>query len=189
MGHDHDHGLEAAQQNRRRLALVLAITVGVLVAEIVGAAVTGSLALLADAGHMLTDAAGLGMALLAGHLVTRPATDRRTWGLQRAEVLAAAGQALLLLAVGVYVVVEAIRRLFEPPEIASTAMLVFGLVGLVGNAISLSLLAASRSANLNLRAAFLEVLNDALGSVAVIDRPRSSSPPPGGLRPTPSPRW
>lgn len=168
MGHDPQHAVPAGGDHRRRLAIVLAITGSVLVAEVVGAVLTGSLALLADAGHMLTDAAGLVLALFAAHLVTRPATDQRTWGFQRAETLAAVAQALLLLAVGVFVLVEGIRRLFEPPEIASTGMLVFGIVGLVGNAASITVLASSRTANLNLRAAFLEVLNDALGSVAVI---------------------
>jgi cobalt-zinc-cadmium efflux system protein len=169
MGHDHDHGagLEAVG-NRRRIALVLTITGAVLVVEVVGALLTGSLALLADAGHMLTDAASLLLALTAAHLVTRPATSRRTWGYQRAEPLAAALQALLLLAVGIYVLVEGVRRLLEPPPVAAIGMLVFGLVGLLGNGVSITVLAASRSANLNLRAAFLEVLNDALGSAAVI---------------------
>ncbi len=169
-GHGHDHSSPdlAAVGNRRRITLVLTITGTVMVAEVIGAVWTGSLALLADAGHMLTDTAGLVLALIAAHLITRPATSRRTWGYQRAETLAAAAQALLLLGVGIYVLVEGIRRLVEPPEVASTGMLIFGIVGLVGNAISISLLAGSRSANLNQRAAFLEVLNDALGSVAVI---------------------
>ena len=167
MGHDHGPD-SAAAADRRRLTLVLAITGSVLVAEVVGAIWTGSLALLADAGHMLTDTAGLVMALLAAHLVTRPPTSRRTWGFRRAETLAAASQALLLLGVGIYVFVEGIRRLVEPPEVASVGMLVFGVVGLVGNVISIILLARSRTGNLNLRAAFLEVLIDALGSVAVI---------------------
>ena len=165
----HDHGPDpAATADRRRLTLVLVITGSVLVAEVVGAIWTGSLALLADAGHMLTDTAGLVMALLAAHLVTRPPTSRRTWGFRRAETLAAASQALLLLGVGIYVFVEGIRRLVEPPEVASVGMFVFGIVGLVGNVISIILLARSRTGNLNLRAAFLEVLIDALGSVAVI---------------------
>jgi cobalt-zinc-cadmium efflux system protein len=169
MSHDRGHsGAAIGARHRQRLAAVLAITASVLVAEVVGAIITGSLALLADAGHMLTDAAGLVMALLAAHLMTKPPTDKRTWGFQRAETLAASAQAVLLLAVGVYVLIEGIRRLFEPPEIASTGMLVFGIVGLVGNVVSMTLLATSRSSSLNLRAAFLEVLNDALGSVAVI---------------------
>lgn len=170
MGHDHDHGGPdlVAAGNRRRIALVLTITLTVLVAEVLGAVWTGSLALLADAGHMLTDAAGLVLALVAAHLTTRPATSRRTWGYQRTETLAATAQAVLLLGVGAYVLVEGIRRLVGPLEVDSTGMLVFGIVGLVGNGVSITVLAGSRGANLNLRAAFLEVLNDALGSVAVI---------------------
>ncbi len=151
-----------------RLTAVLAITVAVLIAQVVGAVVTGSLALLAEAGHVLSDAAGLTMALAATRLADRPATTSRTWGYRRAEVLAAALQALLLLGVGCYVVIEGVRRLIDPPDLASTGMLVFGAVGLAGNAASLLILTSSRAANLNLRAAFLEVLTDALGSVAVI---------------------
>jgi cobalt-zinc-cadmium efflux system protein len=169
MSHNHDYARPTAGgQHQKRLTVVLVITGAVMVAEIVGAALSGSLALLADAGHMLADAAGLTMALLAAHLMARPATTARTWGFQRTETLAAAAQALLLLAVGLYVVVEGIRRLFQPPEIASTLMLLFGVVGLTGNAVCMVVLAASRESNLNLRAAFLEVLNDALGSAAVI---------------------
>jgi cobalt-zinc-cadmium efflux system protein len=167
MGHDHG-AAESVGGTRRRLLVVLAVTVVVLLTEIAGAVLTGSLALLADAGHALTDAAGLVVALLAAHLVTRPATSRRTWGLRRAETLAAAGQALLLLGVGLYVVVEGIRRLAQPPQIEATGMLAVGVLGLVGNLVCLVLLARSRTADLNLRAAFLEVLNDALGSVAVV---------------------
>jgi cobalt-zinc-cadmium efflux system protein len=164
-GHGHGHGHGA---DRRRLAVVLAITVSVLVVEVVGALVSGSLALLADAGHMLTDAAGLTLALVAAVLAGRPATENRTWGYRRAEVLAAAAQAAVLLAVGVYVIVEGIRHLVTPEDVSSGVMLLFGIVGLLGNAVSLGILARSRGANLNARAAFLEVLNDALGSVAVI---------------------
>ncbi|MFY0408378.1 cation diffusion facilitator family transporter [Solicola sp. PLA-1-18] len=169
MGHDHDHApqVQGAHQ-RRRLAIVLGITATIMVVEIVGAVLTGSLALLADAGHMLTDAAGLAMALTVAHLTLRPPTARRTWGLARAETIGAAVQALLLLAVGLYVLVEGIRRLFEPGEVASTGMIVFGVIGLAGNAVGIWLLASSRGSNLNMRAAFLEVLNDTLGSVAVI---------------------
>ena len=130
--------------------------------------VSGSLALLADAGHMLTDVAGLGLALLASVLSGRPATDARTWGFRRAEVLAAAAQAAVLLAVGVFVLYEGVRRLVDPPDVASGAMLVFGVVGLLGNSVSVAVLAAGRANDLNTRAAFLEVVNDALGSVAVL---------------------
>jgi cobalt-zinc-cadmium efflux system protein len=154
--------------HRRRLALVFAITCGNFVAQLVGAAVSGSLALIADAGHLLTDVMGLLIALVAAGLMTRSATQRRTWGYQRAEVLAAAGQAIILSAVAVYVIVEGIRRLLEPPEVSSEIMIIFGGLGLLGNLVGISLLSRDRTASLNLRAAFLEVLNDALGSVAVI---------------------
>lgn len=164
----HDHAPAGAQEQRRRLAVAFAITTTILLAEVVGAVVTGSLALLADAAHMLTDAAGLALALFAATLTLRPPSPRRTWGYRRAEVLAALAQSALLLAVGVYVLVEAVRRLVEPPEIASTQLVVFGVVGLAGNVASLLVLAGHRGASFNLRAAFLEVLNDALGSLAVI---------------------
>jgi cobalt-zinc-cadmium efflux system protein len=101
-------------------------------------------------------------------LAGRPATDARTWGYRRAEVLAAAAQAAVLLAVGGFVLVEGVKRLFEPPDVASGAMVVFGVVGLLGNAVSILILARISSGNLNTRAALLEVINDALGSVAVL---------------------
>lgn len=165
----HQHGGEAdTRGDRRRLAVVLGITVSVLVVEAVGGVVTGSLALIADAGHMLTDAAGLAMALFAAYLSIKPATHQRTWGYKRAEVLAAVAQATLLLAVGLFIVVEGVRRLIEPVDVASTGMLVFGAIGLAGNVVAIMVLVRRRRANLNLRAAFLEVLSDALGSVGVV---------------------
>jgi cobalt-zinc-cadmium efflux system protein len=147
---------------------VLIITVVVLVAEIVGAVVSGSLALLADAGHLLSDVAGLTLAWVASVLAQRPVTLARTWGFRRAEVLAAVGQAAVLLAVGGFVIVEAIRRLVEPAAVASGAMVAFGVVGLVGNLVGIAVLMGTRADNLNMRAAFLEVVNDALGSAAVL---------------------
>jgi cobalt-zinc-cadmium efflux system protein len=117
---------------------------------------------------MLTDVAGLSLALIAAVLAQRPPTDQLTWGYRRAEVLAAAAQAAVLLAVGAFILVEGVQRLFEPPEVTSGLMVVFGVVGLIGNTIAIGLLSRSRSDNLNLRAAFLEVVNDALGSVAVL---------------------
>jgi cobalt-zinc-cadmium efflux system protein len=169
-GH-HGHGPQGAagsRSNRTRLGIALAITLAVLLAQVAGALLTGSLALLVDSAHVLTDAAGLVMAVIAAVLAGRPATDRHTWGLLRAEVLAATAQALVLLGVGLYVVVEGIRRLVEPPQIDGAALLVFGVLGLVGNLAAMAVLASERGANLNMRAAFLEVVNDALGSVAVI---------------------
>jgi cobalt-zinc-cadmium efflux system protein len=168
MGANHGHGHGALADHRGRLALVLGITLAVLVVEVVGALVSGSLALLADAGHMLTDVAGLTLGLVAAVLAHRPATEQRTWGYRRAEVLGAAAQAAVLLAVGGFVLVESIRRLVSPPEVTAGAMLVFGAVGLAGNIVGLLVLASARGSNLNMRAAFLEVLNDALGSVAVL---------------------
>ena len=168
MSHDHDHGSMGAEDHRGRLAVAFSITAAILVAQAIGALLTGSLALLVDTAHMLTDASGLLLALITASLTLRPASSRRTWGFRRAEVLAALGQSAVLLAVGAYVLIEGVQRLFGPPEIPSTELLVFGVIGLVGNVASMLVLASRRSANFNLRAAFLEVLNDALGSVGVI---------------------
>jgi cobalt-zinc-cadmium efflux system protein len=168
MSHGHSHGASGGTARRRRLAIVLALSSIVLVVEIVGAIITGSLALFADAGHMLTDVGGLALAVWATALVDRPASTRRTFGLKRAEVLAAAAQAAILLAVGVFVVVEGIRRLVNPPEISGGSLLVFGMIGLVANLIGLAILRGSQAETFNTRAAFLEVANDALGSLAVI---------------------
>jgi len=165
-GHAHAHSPRGG--NRRRLAIAFGLTACILVAQVIGAIITGSLALLVDAAHMLTDAGGLLIALMAAGLMKRAATTRRTWGLLRVEVLAATVQAAVLLGVGIVVVVEAVQRLREPAEIPGAELLVFGVIGLVANAISILVLAGGRAANLNMRAAFLEVLNDALGSLAVI---------------------
>jgi len=168
MGAGHDHAPAAGPDYRRRLGIAFGITFSILLVEVVGAAITGSLSLLVDAAHMLTDAGGLFMALIAATLMRRATTPRRTWGFQRAEVLAATAQAAVLLAVGLFALVEGLRRLFEPPAVPSTELLIFGIIGLAGNIASIAVLTAGRSANMNMRAAFLEVLNDALGSVAVI---------------------
>ena len=140
-GHGHDHGPSGAG-HRRPLAIVLGISATILIVEVIGAVTSGSLALLADAGHMLADVAGLSLALAAAVLAARPATQDRTWGYRRAEVLAAAAQAAVLLAVGGFVLAEAIRRLIEPSPVASGAMLIFGVVGLAGNTVSIVLIAA-----------------------------------------------
>jgi cation diffusion facilitator family transporter len=169
MGHGHTHGpVTAGGGHRRRLVVVLALTLGVMAAEIVGAVLSGSLALLADAGHMATDAAGIALALGAVTLAQRPARGRRTFGWQRAEILAAVANGLLLLVVAGYVLVEAIRRIGNPPQIDSELMLVVAAVGLAVNLVSLTVLHRGRAASLNMRGAYLEVLADALGSVAVI---------------------
>lgn len=162
--HSHHHG----RATIRRLTVAFAITATILIAEVVGAVLTGSLALLVDAAHMLTDAGGLLIALIAARLALRPPDRWRTWGYLRAEVLAAGAQAAVLLGVGVYALIEGVRRLLTPPEVSAPGLLVFGVIGLLGNVVSLAVLAGGRGDNLNLRAAFLEVVNDALGSVAVI---------------------
>lgn len=163
--HDHAHG---GTDHRGRLAVAFGIAATILVAQVVGAIITGSLALLVDTAHMLTDVAGLAMALVAASLSLRPASSKRTWGLRRIEVLAAGAQAAVLLGVGVFVLIEGVRRLLDPPEIASNELVVFGVVGLVGNLAALLVLYRGRTASFNMRAAFLEVLNDTLGSVGVI---------------------
>ena len=169
-GHNHSHSHAGApgESHQGRIAVALGITLIVFVFQIIGSILTGSLALLFDSAHVLTDAGGLAMALLAARLMVRPATSKRTWGFARAEVLAATAQAAVLLAVGLVVLVEGVQRLFNPTEIASNEMIVFGAIGLAGNIISMFVLMGGRSKNFNMRAAFLEVVNDALGSVAVI---------------------
>jgi cation diffusion facilitator family transporter len=169
MGHGHAHvPVTAGALHRRRLVLVLVLTLGVMAAEIVGALISGSLALLADAGHMATDAAGIALALGAVTLAQRPARGRRTFGWQRLEILAAVANGLLLLVVAGYVLVEAVRRIGHPPQIDSGLMLAIAAVGLAVNLVSLAVLHRGRAASLNLRGAYLEVLADALGSLAVI---------------------
>ncbi|MET0763620.1 MAG: cation diffusion facilitator family transporter [Blastococcus sp.] len=160
--------MTASAGQRRRLSVVLGLTLAVLVAEIVGAVVSGSLALLADAGHMATDAAGIALALAAVTLAQRPARGRRTFGWQRVEILAAVANGLLLLAVAGFVLFQAARRIGHPPDVDSGLMLVVAGVGLVVNVVSLSVLHRGRDESLNVRGAYLEVLADALGSVAVI---------------------
>lgn len=154
--------------HRRRLTIVFAITALVVVAQAIGAIVTGSLALLADTAHAIVDSVGLFVALIAARLAMRPASVGKTWGYRRIEVLAALGQATLLIIVGTYAAVEGGRRLQAPPEVAGRELLIFGVLGLCANIIGILVLMPGRADNLNMRAAFLEVLNDALGSVGVI---------------------
>jgi cobalt-zinc-cadmium efflux system protein len=162
------HAVTATNAHRNRLIVVLVITFAVLIAEVVGGLIAGSLALLADAGHVLTDATGLIMALIAASLATRAATVKRTFGLQRAEVLAALGNALLLVAVAVWVVIMAVERLREPVEIRSGLMLAVAVVGALANLAGLLVLRPAQSKSLNMRGAYLEVFGDFVGSLAVI---------------------
>jgi len=168
-GEGHQHGqLTAAGRHRGRLVAVLLITLSVLAAEVLGAALSGSLVLLAEAGHVATDAAGIGLALLGAWFAGRPATPRRTFGYQRAEILAAAVNAALLFGASGYILFQAVRRLVQPPDVASGLMVAFGLIALAGNLCSLALLRDGQAESLNLRGAFLEVLADVFGAVAVI---------------------
>lgn len=167
MGHGHGHAAGRAE-DRSRLRLVLAVTLTVLVVELVGAWWSGSLALLADAGHMATDAGAVLLALAASVMAARPASARRTFGWHRAEILAALANAVVLLAVCAYLLVEGVRRLVDPPAVEAGPMLAFALVGLVANAVSLALLSERRGSSLNMRGAYLEVLGDLIGSVAVV---------------------
>lgn len=169
-GHAHapGHGLTLTSQHRRPLTLVMLITITVAVAEAIGAWVTGSLVLLADAAHMAADAAGVGLSLLAVLFATRPATSRRTFGYARAEILAAMVNAVLLFGMAVFIVVEAVSRLITPQPVRSPLLIAFGLVALAANAVSLLLLRGGQAQSLNIRGAFLEVASDALGAAAVI---------------------
>ena len=151
-----------------RLLLVLAITSTVLVVEVAAGMLTNSLALLADAGHVLTDVVGVALALAAIWFAGRPATSERTFGYLRLEILAAVANAFLLLLIAAVVLFEAWQRLSVPPDIASGPMLAFALVGLAANGVSLLLLRDAQAESLNMRGAYLEVMGDLAGSVAVI---------------------
>jgi len=167
MGHDHAHG--SGVRHRGRLALVLALSLMVLVVEAMVAFMTGSLALLADAGHVLGDCAGIVMAMAAISVAQRGRPgSRRTFGYHRTEVIAAGLNGLVLLVLAGWIVLSAVRRLGEPPEIAGGLVLAAGAVGLVVNVIGLLLLRSGAEESMNVRGAYLEVLGDALGSVAVL---------------------
>lgn len=171
-GHDHGHShghLSAGARHRGRLSVALAVLAAFMVVEVVGGLVTGSLALLSDAAHMLTDVVGLGMALAAIHLAARGSqrTDR-TFGLYRLEILAGLANAVLLLGVAVYVLVEAVHRFGDPAEIPVGTVLVIALLGLGANLVAFALLRQGAKDSLNVEGAYLEVLADTVGSVGVI---------------------
>lgn len=151
-----------------RMWLVFGLTAAVMLAELVGAAWSGSLTLLADAGHMFVDGAGLAIALAAVHIMRRPRSDRFTWGFARTEVISAAVQASMLLIVCVSVAIEAVHRFWTPTAVQAGAMAIFAVIGLLANVVGMLVLHSHAQTSLNTRAAFLEVANDALGSVAVL---------------------
>jgi cobalt-zinc-cadmium efflux system protein len=166
MGHDHDHGI--ANLNERRLMWAGILTGVTMLAEAIGGVLSGSLALLADAGHMLTDTAALALAWLAVHLTRRPADWKRTYGFDRFEVLAAFTNGLALFFISIAIAYEAVMRFFEPVAVLGVPMLLVASGGLVVNVLVLLILRAGGNANLNVRAALLHVLSDLLGSVAAI---------------------
>jgi cobalt-zinc-cadmium efflux system protein len=176
MGHGHDHGPGHAHGashgggdlNERRLLLAGVLTTVTLIAEAAGGIISGSLALLADAGHMLTDAAALALAYLAVRVARRPADWKRTYGFQRFEVLAAFANGLALFFISAMISFEAIERMFKPVEVLGGPMLAIAAVGLGVNVLTLLILRHGSGANLNVRAALLHVMSDLLGSVAAI---------------------
>jgi cobalt-zinc-cadmium efflux system protein len=154
--------------HRRRLVVVLAITASIVVVQIIGGIVADRLALLADAGHMFTDFAGVLLALIAVTFAARPATPERTFGYYRVEILAAVANAMLLIAVAVFIFWQAWLRWSEPPDVAGWLMLGVAVLGLVANIIALAVLRGGARESLTIRGAYLEVLGDTLGSLAVI---------------------
>lgn len=150
------------------MTMVLFITIGILTAEVIGAVLSHSLVLLADAGHMFADASGITLALLAIFVASRPPNDNRTFGLQRAEILAATANALVLLGLSVFIIIQAVIRFITPPTVEPTIMVVFGIIALIGNGVSLLLLRSGQAESLNVKGAFLEVLSDMLGAGAVV---------------------
>lgn len=170
VGHDHHAGAHhAGARHRWRLGVSFALVAAFFVLELVYALTSGSLSLLSDAGHMAADVVALGAALVATRIATRPdTTGRRTYGSYRAEVFASGLAVLLMLGVAGYVVVEALRRLGDPVEVQSTAMLVVGTIGLAVNVVAILLLRGGADESLNVKGAYLEVVADAAGSVGVI---------------------
>ena len=168
MGHSHAGPGTAAGQHKGRLKGALALTAGFMVVEAAGGLLTGSLALVADAAHMLTDAGGLALALIAIRFAERPATPQKTFGYVRLEILSALANAVVLLLLTIFILYEAVDRLIDPPPVMAGPMLAVALVGLAVNLASMKLLAAGSSESLNVKGAYFEVMSDMLGSLGVI---------------------
>jgi cobalt-zinc-cadmium efflux system protein len=168
-GHAHGHDHAANLANRSRLWTAIAIVAVVLIVEVIGAVLSGSLALFADAGHMLSDLTGLLVALVATIVAARPATDLQTFGSRRAEVFGAMVNGLILLVVVIAIVAEAVQRLIDPPPgVQGGLMLAVAVIGAVANAAALLVLRGGARDSINMRGAYLEVLGDLIGSIAVI---------------------
>ena len=162
------HGHSAAGKNKHNLKIVFCLTALYLIAEVIGGLLTNSLALLADAGHMLTDVAGLGLALFAINFAERPATPERTYGYYRVEILAALTNAVVLIGISFYILYEAYERFRNPPEVASKTMLLVAVIGLAVNIVGIFILRGGSTESLNLKGAYFEVLSDMLTSVGVL---------------------
>jgi cobalt-zinc-cadmium efflux system protein len=165
---DHTHSHVSRETQRRALWISLVANGVFMVVEVAGGIVFNSLALIADAAHMLSDVAGLGVALVAQHLIDRRATARHSYGLQRAEVLGAQANGLALLVVAGWVIYEAIRRIGTPADVAGGGLLVIASIGLVVNVVSAVLLARAQGRSLNMRGAFIHMAADAMGSIAAM---------------------
>jgi cobalt-zinc-cadmium efflux system protein len=162
------HSPSPASGNKKKLALVFGFTLLYLIVEVIGGLLTSSLALLADAGHMLTDVAGLGLALFAIRFAERPATPERTYGYYRVEILAALTNALVLIVISLYILYEAYLRFRNPPEVQSGTMLIVAAIGLVVNLVGMYILRKGSEESLNMKGAYFEVLSDMLTSIGVI---------------------
>jgi cobalt-zinc-cadmium efflux system protein len=160
--------ISAGRRNKRKLWIVFSLTAGYMVAEALGGVLTGSLALLADAGHMLTDAGALGLALFAIRYAERAATPAKTYGYLRTEILAALANAVALLLISFFILYEAWQRFRQPPEVLAGPMLIVASLGLILNFVSIRMLTAAAGESLNAKGAYLEVLSDTLGSIGVI---------------------
>lgn len=173
MGQDHDHehlsAATAGGAHKGKLLIATGLIGGFFVVELIAGLLTNSLALLSDAAHMFTDVLGLAMALAAIHVASRPTSKRqRTFGLYRLEILAALANAVLLFGVAIYILIEAVRRFGDPPEVLATPLLVVAVLGLLVNLVAFALLRSAAAESLNIEGAYLEVVADTLGSVGVI---------------------
>lgn len=166
MGHAHE--ISASGKNKKPLMIVFCLTFFYLIVEVIGGFWTGSLALLADAGHMLTDVAGVGLALLAIWFAEKPASPEKTYGYYRVEILAALTNAVVLIFISLYILYEAYERFKNPPEVQSAGMLAVASIGLVINVVGVFILRSGSKESLNLKGAYFEVLSDMLTSVGVI---------------------
>jgi cobalt-zinc-cadmium efflux system protein len=157
-----------SSQQISKLKLVLLLISSYIVVEFISGLLTGSLALIADAGHMLADAGGLTLALFAINFSTKPATPQRTYGFYRIEILAALANSAVLILVSIYIIYDAYERIIEPPQIKGTALIIVGTIGLLVNLVGMYILKGHATENLNIEGAYLEVLKDTLGSVGVV---------------------